>query len=551
MFVFTTAVRANTFNFLHDIDVRDSGAQGALAPFSSGAFSTFIDPAGLAYTSRQTAALTYYNLFQEANLSAASFAYPLMEAGTISVSGVLVNTGKSEERDAANVVTGDFTDSYRVFNLSYGVNLLPFLSAGVTAKYIGETLYRTAYNSYGADFGLIMPLPSGLRASLMVENFIKPVLTYSDTNDTLPLLINANLGWQTKILQGINDSLKLGCGFTKEEFTADYVLRFGAEYTYNDFASARLGISTEGLSAGASVGVLGAAIDYAFIMTAYDFVHRFGLSYSYGDDIRAAEEKVKSQKDRIKIELVNKIRQETVNQLRQDIIDFIKSGDYDKASDSVEKAMVWAPEDSWFADKRKEIDGLLKQGQIKTYFADADKYYTDKLYIEEMVVLKNILDLDPENKTAKDKFAAAQEIVTKLGDENIIIEQKNRVVIKQHFTDGLSNYTSGNYELAIKEWAQVIKASPMTRQVYEYIKSAEAKIHVKEEKQKQVKLEREMKISSLYNRAVLLYTKGDFQESIKIWRELLNLDPENTDAKDYLKKITEEFKNLQKQELGW
>ncbi len=50
---------------------------------------------------------------------------------------------------------------------------------------------------------------------------------------------------------------------------------------------------------------------------------------------------------------------------------------------------------------------------------------------------------------------------------------------------------------------------------------------------------------------MLLYTKGEYQESMKAWQQLLEIDPENADAKSNIKKITEEFKKLQQQELGW
>ena len=65
------------------------------------------------------------------------------------------------------------------------------------------------------------------------------------------------------------------------------------------------------------------------------------------------------------------------------------------------------------------------------------------------------------------------------------------------------------------------------------------------------KINEEKKLSTLYNDAVMLYTKGDFEKSIGQWKEYLKLDPNNTEAKNYIEKITKEYLELQKQKLEW
>jgi len=283
----------------------------------------------------------------------------------------------------------------------------------------------------------------------------------------------------------------------------------------------------------------------------YDFSHRFALSYSFGDDIRALENRIKDQKEKVRFELVEKIKGETLDSLRLDVEKSMAAQDYEKAILSSEKALAWDPSGAYFISKKEEAASLLKRKQMSSLFVEADKLIADNLYIDAMVKLKSILDMEPSNAIAWKKFRDTQEIVKKMGQENIVQEQKNRAIIQKNFDAGLDQYTAGNYAAAIEQWDKVIKASPLQRQVYNYIKSAQEKIRTVEVKAEKQKTEREKKISSLYNSAVLLYTKGEYQESMKAWQQLLEIDPENADAKSNIKKITEEFKKLQQQELGW
>jgi tetratricopeptide (TPR) repeat protein len=168
-----------------------------------------------------------------------------------------------------------------------------------------------------------------------------------------------------------------------------------------------------------------------------------------------------------------------------------------------------------------------------------------------MVSLKNALDLEPDNKEAAAKLANAQELITTLGEKNLAVQEGNKEVIKEHFEKGLASYTSGNYEKAVDEWDKVIKASPMQRMVYNYIQQAQQKIKAKVDAVTAQKTEKDKKLGDLYNNAVLLYTKGDFEKSIGLWREYLKLDPDNQEARGYMEKITKEFLELQKQKLEW
>jgi len=551
MLIYTVCIRANNLSFLNDIDIRNSGASGSLAPFSTDASSAFVNPACLAFTPEQEIRLLYYNLFAGSSISALSYAHPILGAGSFSISGVFQNTPSIEERNASNEITGSFSDSYKAVYLSYGIALNDFLSAGANIKYLNHDFYNSDYSATGADAGLVLSLPYNLMLSVLSENIVKPDFQYSAlSGDSLPLYFDFTLGDSFSFFSSLNDSLKVGIGAVKEEWQNLY-FHYGAEYSIYNMFSLRAGISLNSFSFGASFNFDGAVIDYAYVSTALDFVHRFSISYSFGENIRAVESGLKTKEEKLKYEMIQEIKQKTMDDYAKQIDDNIKTGDFDSAKATIEKALVWDPGNSQFKNKLDEVNNLIKEQNVKSLSEEAESLINDKLYIDAMVKLKSLLDLDPNNTAAKDKYDYAETVVKKLGEENLAVEEKNRQEIKTHFDNGISYYAEGNYDKAVEEWNKVIDASPMQKQVYNFIKTVEQKVKKKEEIKQTAEMEKNQKINTLYNKAVLLYTQGNFEESINTWKELLAIDPENKEAKEYLEKIKEDYIKVQKQNLQW
>jgi tetratricopeptide (TPR) repeat protein len=550
----TRAVYANDIPFADAISVRNAGASGALAPYITDSYAPFVNPAGLGFTRQQEIAGMYYNLFENSLISALAYALPLMDKGTLDFSFVYMSTADVEERDINNSLTGEkFSENYTGLFASYGVSLLPFLSAGAAVKYINHALAGSYTGAYGADLGLDALLPYNIRLSAIFDNIIKPEFKYADgASDMLPFHADFTLAGGIGLAAALHDTLLAGVGAAKDEFDRQWGWHAGAEYSINDGAAAlRGGINDGGWSVGASVCMYGATFDYAYIKMPLDFMHRFSASYSFGQDIRELEERMNTKEEKLKYELVQKIRQDAVDGFRASITDAMTKGDMEAAQADVQKALVWAPYDEWFKGKEQEINGLINKDKKERLKSEADKLMKEGSYIDALVALKNVLDLDPDNADAKTRFESAQQSVKTMGEKNMAIETQNTVMIKQHFESGLDLYASGDYVKALKEWNKVIDSSPMQRQVYTFIKKVEDKIQQGQEQEKNTQIDRREKLTDMYNQAVILQTKGKFEESIGMWREILKLDPNNKEAKAYLDKVTEEYQKIQRQNLEW
>jgi len=547
------ALNASNLPYSQDLSVKNSGAAGALSVFITDSFASFINPSLLGWTPRQNVGFIYYNLYEDGILSCLSYALPMIEKGTMGLSVLYLSSGDVTERDVNNQETGKiFSDTTTHVNLSYGINLFSFFNVGLNLKYINRNFYEKQFYGIGCDVGTSFDLPYNSRVSINLENVIKPRFKYSDTSyDTLPLRFDMSAGFSSELINAINGILKAGAGITKEEKNDTIGWQAGIEYEIFKILTVRGGLNESGFAIGSSVTYLDFVFDYAFINKPLDIIHRFSLSYMFGDNVREIENKIKTKEEKVKYELVQKIRQDALNEFKTTINDALAKNDLDLAKETVIKALVWAPYDNWFREKEKEINGLINRDKKQKLLKESDTAMKEGSYIDALVSLKALQEIEPEDKEIQKKINEATGYVKTLGEKNIAIESANREKIKTYFEKGLDNYASGKYEKAIEEWNKVIQSSPLQNQVYTYIKKAEEKIRKKEDQEKTMKILEKQKILELYNEAVIAHTKGKFEESIKLWKEILKLDPGNKEAQEYLNKVTEEYKKMQLQQLQW
>lgn len=544
---------ANSLTFLENINIRNSGAADSLTPFTNDSFSAFCSPAGYARLEKAQIGLVYYPSFENSSLSAVAFAYPLVDAGAIAVSGVMLSSVDIEERDSGNVVTGTYNDNYMAVFLSYGLNISGIADAGLSVKYLSHKFYTGVDSSaIGLDAGVSADLPFGIRASAIVTNILKPVFYYdSGESDPLPVKGTFAASRSIKFMENNNDRLIAGAQISVSEFENSPVFGAGAEYMLFNTAALRAGYSTEGLTAGASFYLAGGELNYALVQTPYDYINRFSISYSFGENVREIEKNASLKDARLKEELIKTIKADTINKYTADLENQIKNKDFTSAKETAVKALVWDPENSWFSQRLEELNKIESGARLAQFIKEAVDMVELGLYIDAMVSLNSALEIDPANQEAKSLYKRAEQMAVTLGENNLSVENANKAQIQMHFNNGLNLYASGNYAGALKEWDQVIKDSPMQRQVYTYIQSAQKRLKAIETSEQKQKSEREKKLAGLYNRAVLLYTKGQLEDSLAAWKELLAADPENSEAASNIERLATELNKARQQQLNW
>ncbi len=156
----------------------------------------FYNPATINAEMHNRLSANYGSYFGEVSYGTAAYAYTYDRHLQTFHAGIsYVNYGTFEGRDELGNLTSDFTGSEAALSLGYAYNL-PWtdMYVGANAKFISSTL--ESYNSWGAavDLGfLYVDVDNDINYGLTVRNLGFQIKPYQDTNEKLPLAIDAGI----------------------------------------------------------------------------------------------------------------------------------------------------------------------------------------------------------------------------------------------------------------------------------------------------------------------------------------------------------------------
>lgn len=133
------------------------------------------------------------------------------------------------------------------------------------------------------------------------------------------------------------------------------------------------------------------------------------------------------------------------------------------------------------------------------------------------------------------------EITTRFGKKIESFEYTKWEVEKraqQYYKAGEAQYRKGNYAKALAEWEKSLIWVPDNTELKEKIKQT----------QKELEVEADKKLSENYiTQAYTYYEEGDLIKALDCWHKLLELDPDNKRAQEYVEKINSKLTETEKQ----
>ena len=156
----------------------------------------FYNPATINEKMHNRLSANYGSYYGEVSYGTAAYAYTYDRHLQTFHAGIsYVNYGTFEGRDELGNLTSDFTGSEAALSLGYAYNI-PWtdMFVGANAKLISSTL--ESYNSWGAavDLGfLYVDVDNDINYGLTVRNLGFQIKPYQDTNEKLPLAIDAGI----------------------------------------------------------------------------------------------------------------------------------------------------------------------------------------------------------------------------------------------------------------------------------------------------------------------------------------------------------------------
>lgn len=156
----------------------------------------FYNPATINADMHKRLSVNYGNYYGEVSYGTAAYAYTYDRHLQTFHAGInYINYGTFEGRDELGNLTSDFTGSEAALSLGYAYNI-PWtdMFVGANVKLISSTL--ESYNSWGTavDLGfLYVDYDNDINYGLTVRNLGFQIKPYEDTNEKLPLAIDAGI----------------------------------------------------------------------------------------------------------------------------------------------------------------------------------------------------------------------------------------------------------------------------------------------------------------------------------------------------------------------
>ncbi len=273
-----------------------------------------------------------------------------------------------------------------------------------------------------------------------------------------------------------------------------------------------------------------------------------------------------------------------INEFLESAFDAYVNEDYEAASLNFERVLQLNPKDKIALKGRKQTEKMLKlkkdsiQNTEKDRLSRARKYIKKDRWLDAMDQLSSVLTASPNNfeaqkmqnelsatfreKMTDSKALPADDVIyqgmihylNKHYEEAIkfwreaarqrpedfkivvLVERGEQVLRQNEKYEVLvvgrqrakAYFASGNYADAAKMWRRVLDLQPEDKEARENFEKANLEAS---------KTNRESRIGDHYDKGLDFFNHGQFAESLGEWKNILDLDPNNEVAKDYIERI--------------
>jgi tetratricopeptide (TPR) repeat protein len=581
---------------------RAIGMGGAFVALGDDPSALYYNPAALRSNRHFGVMLNHIQLFSDfsdANYDFLGLVYPTMNVGSVGLGFMTSGTGGIREFDEFSRELGEISYRESQAILAYGFDLpwelLGKLTLGSSVKVLHQRVGDYSDTGTGLDLGF-------LYRTRLLEGF------------TIGANLQDIVGAETKLVavsEKVDRTMMFGAAYSRRfggvsalNMTIQYDMperddndvRLGAEYSYKDLLSVRVGFDSEQITGGIGLVWRGYGVDYGyFSREEAGSSHPISVSARIGPSL---EEKMRLGEERRALEDEQRIRQifsERVAGHVQAAERNRSEGSLEQALDELKIAREYDPTNGAVAASFDEVQQeiLAQQAErtkesekallINQHFQLGLKYYGDNEYLLAKAEWRNVLDLDPENEGARDYLARTDEKISEqiaqhrrragvlegrgelaaaLSEWNLVrlldpeseqaaaaigrlsgrVEEmqrsyqtaSRRLEIVRLFENALAAFREGLYAEAKAELTELLRLNPAHEEAKKLLRRTERRITPLTDEEKE-------EIKRLYITGTKYFTQGNYTAAIEEWRKILDIDPDNESV---LKNIEEAQRRL-------
>jgi hypothetical protein len=220
--------------------------------------------------------------------------------GNLGISDVLLHSGGYEEVSLSEGVLGTNRSIYKnVIIISYGNRIYKDISLGGSLKLIHERVMKYSGNGLGVDLGILYEPLDELNIGLVLQNVLQPKVTLRDEPDVYKINLKGGLAVNTfsnrlTVTADVNKLVdekacfSAGVEVSPWEKPASTLRRIDLRAGFNHLQSFTCGI-------GLKIKLF--SVDYAFNSHEMGNLHRFALTFSWGNIYKASANPILKAED--------------------------------------------------------------------------------------------------------------------------------------------------------------------------------------------------------------------------------------------------------------
>jgi tetratricopeptide (TPR) repeat protein len=518
---------------------RSLGMGGGFTALTADAWAIHYNPSGLAWLDYQEFSFMHSILFEGTTYDCASWAYPISE--NHGLGGGIMRLGTDDIiRRVDFADRGRFDFAYTQMLLAYGRHIGERMSAGLAIKILHQSLDNKSDFGVGLDLGFSARLRDNLVVGAVVLDLVQPEFKLLDRPEKNPMAAAAGLCWKDLPL---SEQIRLALSLDVERLDGrDLKVRAGTEAVLHDVLAVRLGFDRDNLTLGMGVKYRRINIDYAYKLVDYvDDIHHISVSFLVGP----------STAERIRRRELALLPPEPTEEEKRfaALMDtanrFFRRFQLDSAGVYFRQALEMQPDNEEIIGTlaaiedakrvQREQEEALRAARddasqtLRTFVAQAEQLLSRKMYRAALDLLSLIFDIDPANLEA-----------------NVL---RNRIL---NARDAELSEAMGRARLAAEQakWFDAVEAY---NRVLELDPENQAAVQAKRQILAAMDLPERLRL------AIELFDRGEFTEARARFEAILEVNPNESIAQEYLRRIREQraaqppatLEDLQKDRVYW
>jgi len=271
------------------------------------------------------------------------------------------------------------------------------------------------------------------------------------------------------------------------------------------------------------------AIDFAKQLTTLDYEQGVASLEDARDWFQRAESELEKEKEKSIQQAMQEAREREAQAQLKAFVDqqfekgmkFFQKGRYQKAIDQWQLVLDRVGSnpliEEWIAAARGKM-----AGQVRQMIKRADRLAAQGKYLDAIGMLNEARGL---NVTDEER----QQIARK------IRRYQTRLNFEELYQQGLIYYNNKNWQAAMQAFEEALKIEPKNSTVERYYEEAKARALAKQQ-------EMPAEVRRRFQQGFRLYQRGRFEEAIRVWEELLKVQPYNKTILDAIDRARESLK---------